>query len=188
MLISGGVDSTTLLTYLKNLGYDVHCIFFDYGQTNVEPTLAACKYYTELYKATLQVIKLPYDWSRASIIGDNFVDEQMTEENIYKKDVKEMSWVPARNAVMLLLAGGVASEMNVREVFCSFQFDKVEWATYNELELKHEFGAPDLTPAFIQTLNSTALFCYKTLVQFIAPFIKDKMDCNEIVMLEILWE
>lgn len=182
-LVSGGIDSTVLLAKLSNEGKQVMAIMFDYGQENLEPTFQNAQYQCNKYGVELKLIKIPFDWSKASIIRGNYVDEEMSEENIYKKDVKALSWVPARNATMLLVAGGIASENNIKEVYCSFQFDKVEWETYEKLKLKYKFGAPDLTPRFLLYLNKTAKFCYKTNVKFIAPFIDKKLDCYEIVQL-----
>jgi 7-cyano-7-deazaguanine synthase len=182
MLISGGIDSTTLLAYLNQYGSPI-CVFFDYGQENVPPTIKSAKEQCEKYGAELLVIKLPYDWSRASIISGNFVDEGIRIDNVYGKDVKALSWVPARNAVMMLVAGGIASERGIEEVYSSFQFDTNEWAIYDALKIKSEFGAADLTPAFIENLNAISPFCYKSNVKFFAPFIDARLNCYEIVEL-----
>lgn len=168
---------------MRSRGYDVTAIMFDYGQENFDPTAKSAVHYCAKYNAQLEMIKLPYDWSKASIIRGNYVDEGMTSENIYKKDVKKISWVPARNATMLLIAGGIASERGISEVYCSFQFDRGEWKVYDALREKHKFGAPDLTPAFIKKINEIGKFCYKTEVKFIAEFIEKKYDCNQIVKL-----
>lgn len=180
MLISGGIDSTTLLAQLAKKS-KVVAVMFDYGQENLKPTVFCAQEQCEKYGAELHVVPLPYQWSKASILTGNYVDEGMTHDNIYKKDVKALSWVPARNATMLLIAGGMASERGIKEVYCSFQFDKGEWEAYRKLRRKYQFAAPDLTPRFLLYLNKLSKFCYKTPVTFIAPFIKQELDCHEIV-------
>lgn len=181
LLVSGGIDSTTMLAQLTKQGYNVVSVFIDYGQENINPTLTSAMHYTKLYNSDLKLVKLNYEWSKASIIKGNYIDENITEENVYSVDVKALSWVPARNANMLLMAGGIASEMNIKEVYCSFQFDKSEWKTYDELRLKCKFPAADLSPRFLLYMNKLANFCYKTKVVFKAPYIKERLDCKEIV-------
>ena len=180
MLISGGIDSTTLLATLAQ-NHKVLAVMFNYGQENFSPTAQCAKDQCMKYGAEFQVVNLPYSWSKASIIEGNYVDEGMSEGNIYKTDVKALSWVPARNATMLLVAGGIASEQGIKEVYCSFQFDKSEWKTYKALKLKYKFAAADLTPRFLLYINKLSKFCYKTPVKFIAPFIEQQLDCVEIV-------
>lgn len=181
MLISGGIDSTTLLAELTAQGKEILAVFFDYGQENFQPTYACAEYQCKKYNAELRRIYLPFDWSKASIIKGNYIDEGIDNSNVYQKDVKALSWVPARNATMLLVAGGIASENNIAEVYCSFQFDRGEWEQYDNMRMKYKFGAADLTPRFLQYLNKTARFCYKTHVKFIAPYIQERLDCNDIV-------
>lgn len=181
-LVSGGIDSTILLQLLSRRN-KVIGIFFDYGQANLEPTLKAARYYSNEFNTELKVIKVPFDWSKASVIGNQFIDEKITDKNVYKKDVKKLSWVPARNLIFLLIAGGIASENNIGRVWASFQFDECEWQKYKQLKHKWEFGGADLTPAFIDQTNEIAKYCYKTEVKFIAPYIDNEMDCNDIVEL-----
>lgn len=180
--MSGGIDSTTLLAQLVNAGKEVVGIMFDYGQENLEPTLASAKHYASQYAVTdFRLIKIPYDWSKASIIKGNYIDEGISNDNVYAKDVKALSWVPARNATMLLIAGGIASEIGVKKVYCSFQFDRSEWEAYKALKRKSQFAAADLTPRFLLYLNKITDFCYKSKVRFHAPYIEQELDCIDIV-------
>ncbi|MBK9723288.1 MAG: 7-cyano-7-deazaguanine synthase [Saprospiraceae bacterium] len=181
LLVSGGIDSTTLLAKLRNEGKEVTAVFFNYGQENIKPTLASAKHYCKLYGAELLVIKIPYSWSKSSVIAGNYVNEKITDKNVYKKDVKAVSWVPARNATMLLIAGGIASERGIADVYCSFQFDSGEWKIYEKLKDKSKFGGADLTPAFIDLINNISPYCFKTKVQFNAPFIDKKYNVYDIV-------
>lgn len=181
MLMSGGIDSTTLLAQLSAQGKEIICVFFNYGQENYNETIKCAEYQCKKYNAELKTITIPFDWSKASIIKGNFIAEGINDANVYSKNVKELSWVPARNATMLLVAGGIASENNIKEVYCSFQFDTNEWQEYDALKLKYKFGAADLTPRFLLYLNKLSNFCYKTKVKFVAPYINEKLNCNDIV-------
>lgn len=166
---------------LKSKNYELIAVFADYGQENIKPTLDSAKLYCDKYNTKLVVVKLPMHWSKSSVIKGNFIDEGITKDNVYSKNVKELSWVPARNAMILLLAGGIASENGIKEVYASFQFDKKEWIVYDGLKRKSKFGAPDLTPRFLLYMNKLADFNYKTKIVFKAPYIEKRLDCKQIV-------
>ena len=67
VLLSGGLDSTTLLYYAKNKGFDVECLIFNYGQRHSKEIKSAigiakhlkCKYY---------LIKFSMPWKGSSLI------------------------------------------------------------------------------------------------------------------------
>jgi 7-cyano-7-deazaguanine synthase len=43
VLLSGGLDSSTVLYYAKSKGYETSCLIFDYGQRHRKEILAAKK-------------------------------------------------------------------------------------------------------------------------------------------------
>lgn len=181
--MSGGIDSTVLATILSKEGVDVTAFFVDYGQANAAVTYAMVeKQAKHLGIANVIKQKMDYSWSNASILSGNYQDEGITHDNVYKRNVKDVSWVPARNANIMLMAGGVASTLGIKHVYASFQFDKVEWAQYDALleNEKCRFAAADLTPAFMERLNALAPFCYKGAVEFLAPFVDRRLDVHDI--------
>ena len=180
-LMSGGIDTSVLMTKLVKEGKFVHGLMFDYGQGNFEATHEMAVGLCEKLDMPMRVIKIPHDWVKSSIMKGQEIKEGITNDNIYKKGVKELSWVPARNNMFLLLAGSYAQSVDALDVYCAFQFDKVEWEAYDKLENKWEFGGADLTPAFIDLVNETAKFNFKGKMKFHAPFVDEKLDCKEIV-------
>lgn len=182
ILLSGGVDSATLALSLIKEGWDLTGIFFDYGQANMEITKNKATLFALANHIPLRFMKLPLKWSGASVIGRNFVKEGINTANLYDKDVKRLSWVPARNTMMLATAGAYASEFGFEYVFCAFQLDEPEWRLYDSIRTnKAIFPATDITPSFIDKMNDLSAYMYKTLVKFIAPYLDKRLTSDEIV-------
>lgn len=183
-LVSGGIDTTVLMHKLVKEGKDVTGIFFDYGQVNKNITLEMAKEQCKKLGVTLVVSEIKQNWLKGSIIeGRLQIKEGINENNIYKKNVKSLSWIPARNNIFLLIAGGLAESIGANHVYAAFQFDKVEWELYNKIEDKSLFPGKDLTPEFLKMVNGMAKYNYQTKIIFKAPFIDNKNDCYEIVEL-----
>ena len=184
-LMSGGIDTTVLVVKLIEENKEVYGVFFNYGQENKEVTLKHAKKIANEYGINLKTIRIPTDWVQSSILKGQKKDEGITDENIYIKDVKVMSWIPARNNLFMLLAGSYANSVGAEKVYCGFQFDTGEWEIYDKLpdNTKWNFGGSDLTPKFIELVNETTLFNFKKPVKFIAPFIEQKMNCYDVVKL-----
>lgn len=86
-LLSGGLDSVTMLHDLKQQGHSVHCLLFDYRQRHAQELLWA-KHHATKCGAAFTTMELPQ-------LGG----------------LTEQSWiVPNRNAVFLSVAVNVASQ------------------------------------------------------------------------------
>jgi 7-cyano-7-deazaguanine synthase in queuosine biosynthesis len=184
--MSGGIDSAVLARLLTLLGVEVVGFFADYGQTNRDVTYRMVERQAAAFGIGKVIIqRLDYHWSHASILHGKFVDEGITPDNVYQGEVKSISWVPARNAVIMLMAGGLASELGIDSVYASFQFDTVEWKTWDALPAidRSLFGGSDLTPDFMERLNALAPMCYKTPIVFRAPFVSNRLNVEHITAL-----
>lgn len=86
-LLSGGLDSVTMLYDLKAQGHSIHCLMFDYGQTHKQELLLA-KQHASRCGVLWTTMNLPH-------LGG----------------LTEQSWiVPNRNAIFLSVAVNVASK------------------------------------------------------------------------------
>lgn len=102
-LLSGGLDSVTLLWQLKSEGHNIHCLMFDYGQRHVQELLFA-KAHCHRHGLLFTTISLP------SLGGLN-----------------ETSWVvPNRNAIFLSLAVNKAIEAKADTVTIGCNADDAE--------------------------------------------------------------
>lgn len=87
-LLSGGLDSVTMLHYLKHEGNSIHCILFDYKQPHAEQELGWAKYHCRL-------------------LGVNFTKKELPELGGLSN---ESFWiVDNRNAIFLHVAANMAS-------------------------------------------------------------------------------
>jgi len=181
-MISGGIDSSVLTLRLLYEGYKVFGIIFDYGQENFNITYSKAKKFTEKYGVSLKVIKIPTDWVKSSILKGQQQDEKTTVDNLYKQDIKEMFWIPARATLFWSLAGSYASSLGIEEVYSAIQMDKEDWNKYDLLESKSDFPNGELTPEFMKVINEMAKYSYKTPIKFIAPFLEEKAYSNKITL------
>jgi len=105
-IVSGGLDSATMLYLLLRATRDIHVISFDYGQRHRRELLAA----TEIVRGVglrhdvIQISGL-HDLLRGSALTDLSVD---VPEGHYADDTMKVTIVPNRNAIMLSLATAIA--------------------------------------------------------------------------------
>jgi 7-cyano-7-deazaguanine synthase len=133
LLLSGGIDSTTLLAYIVKEfeeytggdGRQVHCLLFDYGQTLFKEVLVARdNAYT--YKATSTIISIPFhNWlprseGHSAIIKgyrNNALPMGRTVEEIRLGDDSPPSYVPFRNGILLAYAVAYGESLGVEDIY-----------------------------------------------------------------------
>jgi len=143
LLLSGGLDSTTLLAYAKHQGWNVHALTFRYGQRHdVEVTRAQAV--ATAYGVTRHVV--------AEIDLRTFGGSALTSADIaVPKDRASaamasgvpVTYVPARNTIFLSYALAWAEVLGARDIFIGV----------NALDYS---GYPDCRPAFITAFESLA--------------------------------
>jgi 7-cyano-7-deazaguanine synthase len=121
-LLSGGMDSTALLYHVRDKGYEVHTLSFDYGQRHSRELDAA--------KALAEELGVEHDIVSLGVHGKDFSSEfgsdtlwplskllkgsSLTDESVsvpeghYAEESMKQTVVPNRNAIMLSIAYGVA--------------------------------------------------------------------------------
>jgi 7-cyano-7-deazaguanine synthase len=151
MLLSGGLDSTTLLAYLINMGHEVTCLSFDYGQTHSRE-LDAASYFANVYKVPHSIVRLPGVFAGSSLTSDAEIPE-----GHYTDESMRATVVPNRNMVMLSIAGSMAIH------YCS---DAVAYAAHAD-----DRGVyPDCRPAFISAMREAFTLCDWSLLKLLVPF------------------
>lgn len=88
--VSGGLDSAVAAAMLVQAGFDVHFIFFDWGQKTLEKELACAKALADHYKADLTITEVPLLKSMPGI--------SLTETETLTMPINE--YVPNRNAIL----------------------------------------------------------------------------------------
>ena len=119
LLLSGGIDSTTMLYKLVEEGKKVFCLIFDYGQSLIKEVDIAKKN-AEKLNQDYKVIKidLSFSDSRCSLISDNKISEDRTFEEIDNEI--PTSYVEFRNGILLSYAVMFAECNNINEIYGGF--------------------------------------------------------------------
>lgn len=112
VLISGGLDSTTVLAIARSEGYACYTMSFDYGQRHRVELLAAERTAKVLGSLEHKVIQLDLRSIGGSALTDDTID--VPEEETSGVPV---TYVPARNTVFLSIALGWAEVLGADDIF-----------------------------------------------------------------------
>lgn len=139
VLLSGGLDSATTLAIALDDGYDVHALSFDYGQKH-KKELEAAKRIAGHYKVKHKIVKIDLSWAK-SAITDKKIKIPEKRKNI-GKDIP-VTYVPARNMIMLSFALAYAETINTDAVFIGA--NAIDYSGY-----------PDCRPEFYRAFQKVA--------------------------------
>jgi 7-cyano-7-deazaguanine synthase len=168
-ILSGGLDSTVSIAYLKNK-YDIkYAITFDYGQRAVKNEIEASAKICEHYEIKHIVVELPWlkDITTTALVN---TDEEIPEPDINLDTTEAMKavWVPNRNGVFLNIAASYCEHLKIDYVI--FGANKEEAATF-----------PDNSKQFIVEINNSLRYSTLQKVEVLAPLID--LDKEHIVKL-----
>ncbi len=114
VVLSGGLDSTTLLAHYVDAGYRVLAVSVDYGQRHVRELDAAHKV-AELYDADFLLVDVP-------ALGEVLEGSALTDANVdvpdghYAEASMRRTIVPNRNAVLINIAAAAAMAAGAKVV------------------------------------------------------------------------
>lgn len=112
VLVSGGLDSTTVLAIARNQGYACYTISFDYGQRHRSELLAAERSAVAMGSVEHKVIYLDLRSIGGSALTDDLIE--VPEEETCGIPV---TYVPARNTIFLSIALGWAEVLGADDIF-----------------------------------------------------------------------
>jgi 7-cyano-7-deazaguanine synthase len=153
-LLSGGLDSTTLLHYMINYydlaPSDVVALSFHYGQRHSKEVKVAAEIAKDLgiehHIIALRVVDGDRHVQFTRPLGVLFTGSSLTNDSVpvpdghYAEESMKQTIVPNRNAIMLSIAYGIAVDRGAR--FVSFAAHSGDHAIY-----------PDCRPDFVELLN-----------------------------------
>jgi len=139
VLLSGGLDSTTVLGIAKNSGYEIYALSFDYGQRH-EIELESAKKIAKIYEIR--------EHKTAKIDLRIFGGSSLTSEIAVPKDYVQSAkipstYVPARNTIFLSYALAYAETVGAFDIFIGV--NAVDFSNY-----------PDCRPDFIAAFEKLA--------------------------------
>jgi len=113
ILLSGGLDSTTILYHAKAKGFTPCCLIFEYGQRH-RKEVARARRIAGQAKCRHQVMNISLPWQ-----GSSLLDKTMRLPQRKKINEKEIpsTYVPARNIIFLSFAVSFAESIGAKAVF-----------------------------------------------------------------------
>jgi 7-cyano-7-deazaguanine synthase len=151
VLLSGGLDSATVLALARSEGYACHALSFDYGQRHRVEITAAKRVAEQLGVAS-------HRWATLDLRA--FGGSALTSDTAVPKDRDEqamageipVTYVPARNTIFLSYALALAEVLGTGEIFIGV--NAVDYSGY-----------PDCRPEFIRAFERTANLATKAGVE-----------------------
>jgi 7-cyano-7-deazaguanine synthase len=140
VLLSGGLDSTTVLAIALAEGLECHCLTVDYGQRHRVELEAARRVADALGAASHRVITLDLRAIGGSALTD---DIDVPKDQDPESGEVPITYVPARNTVMLSLLLGLAEVVEADQLLIGA--NAVDYSGY-----------PDCRPAFLQAFENLA--------------------------------
>jgi 7-cyano-7-deazaguanine synthase len=155
LILSGGMDSTTLLYDLVDQGYDVHAITFGYHQKHKKEISCA--------KKTCKKLHIPHKIINISVLNDlapSCLTRNQWEvpEGNYAEDSMKQTVVPNRNMVFLSLAASYAIGIGANHIF--YAAHAGDHTIY-----------PDCRPAFVSAMSTAFHLCDWNDVILLAPYL-----------------
>ena len=147
ILVSGGLDSTTVLAMARQQDYVCYTLSFDYGQRHRAELNAAHRVSGAYSDVEHKVVSLNLDSIGGSALTDTDIDVPEAET-----DGIPITYVPARNTVFLSIALGWAEVLGAHDIFIGV--NAVDYSGY-----------PDCRPEFIAAFETTANLATKVGVE-----------------------
>ncbi len=147
VLLSGGLDSATVLAMAQADGYSCYTLSFDYGQRHRAELEAAKRLAASACVVEHKVIGLNLD----GMGGSALTDDSLAVPESLQQGIP-ITYVPARNTVFLALALGWAEVLEAQDIFIGV--NAVDYSGY-----------PDCRPAFIEAFERVANLATKAGVE-----------------------
>ncbi len=149
VLLSGGMDSTTVLHFAKKQGFEIHALSFDYGAKLAIEVEIAKKIAQNAGVKSHKIAKIDL----RIFGGSSLLDEDLEVpkfKNISESKISgtPSTYVPARNTIFLAHALALAEVTGATSIFIGV--NKMDFENY-----------PDTRPEFIQAFENLAFFAIK---------------------------
>ncbi len=142
LLVSGGLDSATVLAIARDQGYTCHAVSFDYGQRHrheLDAAVAVCSAAGIASHRTVVLDPTPFSGSALTDGGEVPMDRSEQDMGSGIPD----TYVPARNLVFLSYALGIAEGLGANDLFIGV--NAIDYSGY-----------PDCRGEFIASFQETA--------------------------------
>jgi len=152
LLLSGGIDSTTLLHSLVDDGTSVYAVSFRYGQMH-DKELEYAMRQARLHCESNRIIDLPDIFAGSALTGDR----PMPEGNYTDASMRQ-TVVPNRNMVFLSIAASIAIQRKAEAIAYAAHAD--DFGTY-----------PDCRREFVEAMGAAIKVCDFAPPRLYVPFL-----------------
>jgi 7-cyano-7-deazaguanine synthase len=136
VLLSGGLDSATILAMARAQGFDCYTLSFDYGQRHRAELHAAARVAESLGAREHRVMEIPI-----GVLGGSALTDETIEIPDEGGEGIPVTYVPARNTVFLALALAWAEVLSAEAIFIGV--NAIDYSGY-----------PDCRPEFIDAFQA----------------------------------
>ncbi len=152
VLLSGGLDSSTVLAVARHRGFEAHCLSVDYGQRHKYELDAARRVAEALGAASHRVARVSLsDFGGSALTDGAIAVPKGRSEAAMGADIP-VTYVPARNTVLLSVALAWAEVLGASDLFIGV--NAVDYSGY-----------PDCRPAFLRAFERLARVATKAGVE-----------------------
>ena len=148
ILLSGGLDSATTLAIARVDGFDAHCLSVDYGQRHGAELAAAARIAASLGAHEHRTVHLDIN----QFGGSALTDPAIAVPTGGLAPGIPVTYVPARNTIMLSLALAWAEVLGSQDIFVGV--NAVDYSGY-----------PDCRPEFIRAFEALANLATKSAME-----------------------
>ncbi len=153
VLLSGGLDSATVLAMAQASGRRCHALTVDYGQRHVAEIEAARRVAAAGGVESHRLLHMDLRPIGGSALTDNCIAvPKFSADESTEHGKIPVTYVPARNTILLSVALGLAESIGAREIWCGV--NSVDYSNY-----------PDCRPEFIRAFHDLAKVATKAGVE-----------------------
>ncbi len=136
VLLSGGLDSATVLYYAKKKHFKAHCITFQYGQRH-KKEINFAKRLALKTNSDWKLLDISFPWKGSSLIDKNMI---LPKRKRAVHDIPS-TYVPGRNIIFLSYAVSYAEAIGAKKIFIGA----------NQIDYS---GYPDCRGSFLQAFSN----------------------------------
>ncbi len=150
VLLSGGLDSATVLYLAKARGLKCSCLFFDYGQRH-RKEISSAKALARRAGCHIEIVKIKFPWKGSALLDRSLdIPKHKKISETLGSNIPN-TYVPARNIVFLSFALSYAETIRAESIFIGAHSQDYS-------------GYPDCRPEFYQAFIKAANLGTKSAV------------------------
>lgn len=151
VLLSGGLDSATCLAIAKSQGFNCYALSLDYHQRHIAELQAASKVAMKIGASAHKTAQLDLSLFGGSALTDHAINVPESGANPIPEGIP-VTYVPARNTIMLSLALAWAEVLQAQDIFIGV----------NALDYS---GYPDCRGEYVEAFQQMANLATKSAVE-----------------------